>query len=702
MLMKSRLGLLTVLLASASAPALAAPPAAQTLISTPELHYLSADGLLETYTYQDINGFANFWSTATGNVFIGDLAGGADSASAFDVDPNGLLAAGVSEGFISSQQPFYWTAGTGIMLIPTIPGGTGQGEARAVSDDATTIVGWMINGTGDQESFYWTAGGGTVALGFDPGWVSHIPRAVSDDGSAIAGSGTYLGNLNAYHWDALNGMTAIPLLPPGLNPSAYNEGYAISGDGTTVVGYNEYQATGGEGFIWSQANGVTGLGFLGGDTLSSGTAVNHDGSIAYGYSFGSGPSGPTAFQWTSGTGPVSMNQIMSTAGIDMTNTHIEFIWSASDDGTYVSGNAYDLVGLSSFNFIANLNAASAGITTPSALAESIASMPSLREQSIQKSSAQLGQSLFAARLQPSVVMVTPGTSENFALMAPSSIAPAAGDTVNTLSFLQPQSVSGFVVGSLVAGQNNDLDNWGVNGLAGFKFALSRDFTVGVGINGSATRNTGIYDSHSDLVSKGASMLTSYQPAGGLRLYTSLFGAMLDIDTHRGYDAGAIDYSEGSTNGYAFGGAARIGWNQAISDSMSFEPYLEAHLTHVSIDAYTERGGSFPARFSEQSETSRLGKLGIEGKYQYSPTLLLSSQVAYVHAPSNNGTNVTTSAGGLTFVSEADHGDSNWGELTLGAQWSMTDKTHLSAEISGRSSNTHAPQATATVGLTYNF
>jgi uncharacterized protein YhjY with autotransporter beta-barrel domain/uncharacterized membrane protein len=705
MMKKKSCALLLSLLASGSLFTLPAQadPAEQTLTGTPELRYYSRDGQTIYYYYTDSNGFGNFWTSALGTVFVGDIAGGVDAGTITDIAPDGSIAVGEGYGGLGLGQAFYWTSGTGAVAIPTIAGGTGQGRANAVSADGSTVTGYMINGSGDNETFYWTAGGGTVALGMAPGWTSHSGFDISDDGSAITGTGSYMGaSHNAFHWNAVDGMTAIPLLPPGVNPSAYNDAEAISGDGLTVVGYNEYQNTGGEAFLWTAAGGTVGMGFLGTDDLSSATYVNYDGSMAYAYSWGSGPNGAIAFRWTSADGPVSINQLMTDAGIALGDLNIDYVWSASDDGNYLSGTATDSVTFAGINFIANLNSSTPGIVTPGGIAQSVGSMPALKEQGTQKTLTQIGQSLFAARLQP-MIASAPST-QNFALSLPSTpadIAPAAGGNSSSF-FSQPPRISGFIVGSLGAGQNNDLDNWGVNGLAGFKFALSDDFNIGLGINGSAARTNGLFASHSDITSRGGSLLTAYEPANGLRLYTSLFGAKLDIDTHREYDAGAIDSSEGETDGLALGGAVRLGYETPLNADVSLQPFLEAHVTHVKVDGYTETGGSFPATFSDQSETTKLGKVGIEGKYKFSPTLHLSGQLAYVRSSANDSSSVQTSVGGLTFTTDGNQGDKGWGEMTLGAQWSASESTQFSAELNARSGDTQAPQLNATVGLTYNF
>lgn len=688
-----------------SAPAFATPP--QTLEVTPTRYYISGDGSLVYSYFTDGSGNGVLWTPTTGNVVIGDIAGGAVAATVNDMMADGSAAVGFGEDGGPWSRAFYWSQGTGFTIIPDLPGATGFHQATKISGDGSTVVGGGVGAGGVGQIFTWTPGGGLNPLAFGGGWTEHYISFrqidINYDGSAIAGSGTYLGDYRAFHWDSTNGMTAIPLLPPGVNPSAYNETWAISGDGTTVVGYNEYQATGGEGFYWSQATGVIGMGFLGGDTLSSATYVNYDGSQAYGYSWGSGPNGPIAFRWTQADGPVAINQIMTDAGIDMTDFNIDYIWSASDDGTYLTGDAYQYSATSSVTFMANLNAAA--LTTPDAIIDSIVSTPTLQEQATQKTMSQIGQSLFAARLHTPAIMRSVSPPQNIASFnpaAPDAIAPAAGDDATT--YREPLRIAGYVVGSINAGQDNDLDNWGVNGTAGFKFNISDDFTIGVGLNGSDTQTQGLFDSHTSLVSKGGSILTSYEPDSGFRLYSSLFAARLAIDTHRGYAvAGGEDYSDGKTDGSALGLAARVGWEFPLTEVTSIQPYLEAHLTKIKVDPYTETTGSFPASFSGQSETSRLGKVGVELQHQFSPTLRLSTQLAYVHMPSASSSAVQTSVGGLTFATAGTaESDPNWAEATIGAQWAVSDQLQLTAELNGRTGHTQTPQAAATFGLSYNF
>lgn len=662
---------------------------------TPERNFI-VNGVPYVYSFgQDISGHGYFYTPALGTVIVPDLLGGIVSAEVTGMVADGSIVAG-SGWTATGQQAFYWTSGTGTVSL----GDTGfphESGSLAISGDGSTIVGWYVNPSSKDETFYWTRATGMQPLNGQAGWDGHSPTHVNYTGSAITGSGEYMGQWHGYHWTQATGMTAIPHL--SVNTS-YNQGNYISRDGSTVVGYNEYMFTGGQGFVWTQATGTVGLGYIGTDTLSSGQFSNDDGSVVYGYSFGSGLNNYTPFRWTSGTGPVPISQIMTDAGIDLSDFSIDWIESASNDGLLLSGEAYEISTGLYHSFLANL--AAAAIVTPDAIGESINSTPSLKIQATERALAKVQQSLFAARLSP-MTSAAPrpaaAVSDSFAFSSPSDISPAAGG--GRYAF-DNSRLSGFLVGSLTGGHDNDLDNWGVNGVAGFKLPLSDDFSIGLGINGGLTRSTGIFDSHTDMTSKGASLLTSYEPDSGLRFYSSLFGAKLDIDTHREYDVGFIDASKGSTNGYAYGGAARLGWEFALNSGTSLQPFAEAHITHVEVDGYTETGGSFNATFSEQSETSRMGKLGVQMTHDVSPSLQISTQLAYVHSPSSTGSDVQASVGGLNLITGGSEGDRNWGEAMVGAQWAVSDQLEFSTEISGRTGQAHNPQGTLTFGLSYNF
>lgn len=98
-------------------------------------------------------------------------------------------------------------------------------------------------------------------------------------------------------------------IPGGLASSA---AYAISGDGTTVVGMGE-GPLGPEAFRWRSSTGISGLGDLSGGAWSSAAlGVSHDGNAVGGVSESS--SGQQAFRWTPTAGMVGLGYMAGRPG----------------------------------------------------------------------------------------------------------------------------------------------------------------------------------------------------------------------------------------------------------------------------------------------------------------------------------------------------------------------------------------------------
>jgi len=100
-------------------------------------------------------------------------------------------------------------------------------------------------------------------------------------------------------------------LPGGLFVS---EAYAISADGSTVVGRSE-SAAGTEAFVWTTSGGIVGLGDLaGGEFFSQATGVSDDGQVVVGG--GRDAAGEAAFRWTApgGIEPLCAGQALDVSG----------------------------------------------------------------------------------------------------------------------------------------------------------------------------------------------------------------------------------------------------------------------------------------------------------------------------------------------------------------------------------------------------
>ena len=179
----------------------------------------------------------------------------------------------------------------------------------------------------------------------------------------------------------LTGLTGVAYAAPAApaetgftdlgNLGTYSVGYAISADGSTVVGATDVSAT--SGYYWNTIDGMVGLDALTGapgDCAAAANAVNEDGTVIVGYA--NDGSTDQAVRWDSGTISVLNNSYASGAeatGVSATGdvivgnrdnagTNEAFIWTSgtgsmaaltgvtgeswayavSADGVYVGGS----------------------------------------------------------------------------------------------------------------------------------------------------------------------------------------------------------------------------------------------------------------------------------------------------------------------------------------------------------------------------
>ena len=159
-----------------------------------------------------------------------------------------------------------------------------------------------------------------------------LPAAISGDGSTVVGyqpSANSLGD-SAVRWTAAQGIVALGDLPGGANQS-YAQ--AVSANGGVVVGWRS-SAAGGEAFRWTSSEGMSTLdGFPeapAGGRSTYAFATSADGAVIVGRSdtgFGS-----ESFRWTSSTGAVGL--------VDTTGSYFGMNAQAvSGDGSVVVGFA---------------------------------------------------------------------------------------------------------------------------------------------------------------------------------------------------------------------------------------------------------------------------------------------------------------------------------------------------------------------------
>jgi probable HAF family extracellular repeat protein len=182
------------------------------------------------------------WTPESGMVGLGDLPGGIFRSAASAVSADGLVVVGDSDS-AHGQEAFRWTAAGGMQGLGSLPGGSFGTIAYAANADGSVIVGEGTSSSGLPEAFRWTQAGGMRGLnnaGAD--FVASTARGVSADGSVVVGTMTSLGGTQAFLWTPALGMTSLKAHLLSLGVAAVQgwtleNAFAVSADGTTVVGY---------------------------------------------------------------------------------------------------------------------------------------------------------------------------------------------------------------------------------------------------------------------------------------------------------------------------------------------------------------------------------------------------------------------------------------------------------------------------------
>ena len=317
---------------------------------------ISADGLVVVGSGSSENGGEAFrWTAAEGMVGLGDLPGGDFGSIAFGVSADGAVIVGrgstpnnLPNSSGSRKEAFRWTAAEGMVGLGHLPGSTSIGQAFDVSADGTVIVGESGSANtvstlfGDSEAFRWTAEEGMVGLGDLPGGDFFSEAfAISADGSTIVGrsqNGPH--NFGAFRWTADEGM--VGLSDFAIANSRSND---VSADGSVIVGRERQFPFFFEAFRWTEADDFVLLGDLpgGGDPyitinpfFSEALAVSADGSIIVGFS--NSNRGDEAFIWDEINGIRPLFDVLTDDfGLDLTGWHLIEARDISADGRTIVG-----------------------------------------------------------------------------------------------------------------------------------------------------------------------------------------------------------------------------------------------------------------------------------------------------------------------------------------------------------------------------
>ncbi|MCD2173465.1 autotransporter domain-containing protein [Rhizobium sp. C4] len=170
-------------------------------------------------------------------------------------------------------------------------------------------------------------------LGTLNGGTESVPFAVSADGTTVVGYATDGAANNAeraFRWTRTGGLVNLGT----FNAGSQSYAYGLSADGTVVVGFaNDGNANDeARAFRWTQAGGLVNLGTFNGGTESKAYGVSNDGSVVVGVAKdGNSNDAERAFRWTQASGLVNLGTL--NGGLESTALGV------SGDGAVVVGYA---------------------------------------------------------------------------------------------------------------------------------------------------------------------------------------------------------------------------------------------------------------------------------------------------------------------------------------------------------------------------
>lgn len=214
-------------------------------------------------------------------------------------------------------------------------------EAFDVSADGSHVVGQADSNTpSGVVAFRRQPSGVLDNLGhLNVGGKNSKALAVSSDGSFVVGVDNFMSSSEAFIWSQADGLLGLGNLPGG--GAVMSRALGVSADGSIVVGQAS-SSSGLQAFRWAKMVGMTGLGDLpGGIFESNATCISADGSVIVG--IGNSISGEEAFRWTAMGGMAGLGDLPG--GVFQSRA-----FGVSADGLVVVGSAIGALGQEAFRW----------------------------------------------------------------------------------------------------------------------------------------------------------------------------------------------------------------------------------------------------------------------------------------------------------------------------------------------------------------
>jgi probable HAF family extracellular repeat protein len=503
------------------------------------------------------------WTSEGGMVDLGTL-GGTRSWAAGVSAGGSVVVGGAYIAGNADWHAFRWTSG-GMVDLGTLGGR--YSAANAVSAAGSVVVGEAWGGDGVPRAFRWTSEGGMVDLGTLGGWASGA-AGISADGSVVVGLANTAGDAayRAFRWTA-SGMVDLGTLG-GTNSMAKG----VSADGSVVVGYAHIAGDAAfNAFRWTGGGGIVNLGTLGG-TSGYADGVSADGSVVVGRAATPGDAAYRAFRWTHATGILSVEGWLRAAGVTVPTDITESASATNWDGSVVVGRLAN-----GHPFIARVDRVGSGLVTL----------------------ADVQTSLGAASTGGNMTLSAVGTVLNGAHSRPLSRRVEAGRNAFWLTGdwgRDDHSARSGDMGLAEFGLGYHLGPAQLNVSLGQTWAKQSLL-----LNGRA-KSDGSYLLAEALLPVAVNL---WATVGGYRHWGN-------ADLRRGYmNVGVQDASTGKPGVDTWGLRARLDWDAAYRvASADFSPYVDLSYSEAKLDAYTETGGGFPARFDARRDKATELRVGV--------------------------------------------------------------------------------------------
>ncbi|MBL0921151.1 MAG: PEP-CTERM sorting domain-containing protein [Phycisphaerales bacterium] len=187
---------------------------------------------------------------------IGYLPGFSTGSAATSVSRDGSTVVGWS--FNGANFRGLRLVGGSLQALPDLPGGIEDSAANAVSADGSIMAGRGISPGTTYEACIWVNGSAAMGLGDLPGGDSHSHvQGMNGDGSIHVGYANSASQSGGLWGEAARWVNGGPPESLGDLPGGAFNGYAfgVSDDGGVIVGFST-TALGVEAFVWDAENGM--------------------------------------------------------------------------------------------------------------------------------------------------------------------------------------------------------------------------------------------------------------------------------------------------------------------------------------------------------------------------------------------------------------------------------------------------------------